>query len=154
VTEFAERRQQYDLILLRHVLEHTHHPVQLVARLADRLASNGVLYIEVPNLDSGCAKAFGRYWAGYYVPRHIFHYTVDSLSEIVRRAGLESEIGRNVMPMMGNMISILTGTDKTSNFVRFCGILLHPLQLIIEAMYRSSTCINARCRHSKAKIES
>jgi len=64
VTEFAERRQRYDLIVLRHVLEHTHHPVQLVARLADRLASNGVLYIEVPNVDSGCAKVFGKYWPG------------------------------------------------------------------------------------------
>jgi 2-polyprenyl-3-methyl-5-hydroxy-6-metoxy-1,4-benzoquinol methylase len=153
VTEFAERRQQYDLIVLRHVLEHTHYPVQLVARLADRLASNGVLYIEVPNLDSGCAKVFGKYWPGYYVPRHIFHYTVDSLSEVVRRAGLEGEIGRNEMPWMGNLIAILTGTDKASNFVRLCGILLHPLQLIVEAIHRSSTCINARCRHGNARIE-
>jgi len=153
LTAFAEQHQQYDFIMLRHVLEHTHHPVQLLKYLAGRLAPDGVIYIEVPNLNSGCAKIFGKYWKGYYVPRHIFHYTVDSLAEIIQQAGLEAEIGRNEMPLTGNTISILTGIDKTNVFVQFCGILLYPLQLAIEAICRSSTCINARCRHTNTITE-
>jgi 2-polyprenyl-3-methyl-5-hydroxy-6-metoxy-1,4-benzoquinol methylase len=152
-TAFAGQRQKYDLIILRHVLEHTHHPVQLMKFLSERLAPDGVVYIEVPNLDSGCAKVFGKYWKAYYVPRHIFHYTKDSLAEIVERAGLEAEVGRNETPLMGNTISILTGADKSNVLVQGLGVLLHPIQLAIEALYRSSTCINARCRHPKAAIQ-
>lgn len=146
---FAEQHQQYDLIIVRHVLEHTHHPVQLVKYLSEHLAQDGLIYIEVPNLDSGCAKVFGKYWKGYYVPRHIFHYTIASLTEIVDRAGLVAKIGRNEMPLMGNILSILTGLDKTNVFVQGIGILLHPVQLAIETLYRSSTCINARCKYPK-----
>lgn len=151
-TAFAEQNQQYDLIIVRHVLEHTHHPVQLVKCLSERLAPDGIIYIEVPNLGSGCAKVFGKYWKGYYVPRHIFHYTIDSLTDIVRCAGLEGEVGRNEIPLMGNSIWILTGADKSNVFVQCLGILLYPIQLGIEALYRSSTCINARCRHPNTAI--
>src|ERR1035437_4431924 len=52
--DFPKQDQAYDLIILRHVLEHTHHPVDLVRDLAARLTPDGVIYIEVPNLDSGC----------------------------------------------------------------------------------------------------
>jgi 2-polyprenyl-3-methyl-5-hydroxy-6-metoxy-1,4-benzoquinol methylase len=147
---FTEKPQQYDLIILRHVLEHTHHPVQLLKYLAARLAPDGVIYVEVPNLDSGCAKIFGKYWKGYYVPRHIFHYTIDSLTEIAKRAGLNAETGRNEMPLMGNMVSILTGADKSNILIQCLGILLYPIQVVIETLFRSSTCINARCRRAIA----
>lgn len=148
LTALSELHHQYDLIILRHVLEHTHHPVELVKNLSRLLAPNGVIYIEVPNLDSGCAKIFGKFWKNYYVPRHIFHYTIDSLNEIISRAGLDAEIGRNEMPLMGNTISIMTGVSQSNTFVQFLGVLLHPFQLGIEALAQSSTCINAKCRHS------
>ncbi|GJQ53379.1 MAG: methyltransferase [Anaerolineaceae bacterium] len=150
---FAEQHvnTKYDIIILRHVLEHTYHPVNLIKYLSERLDADGVIYVEVPNLDSGCAKIFGKYWKGYYVPRHIYHYTINSLKEIANLCELEVEIGRNEMPLMGNTISILTGADKSNTFVQGLGILLHPVQLAIEALYRSSTCINARYRRLKYK---
>jgi 2-polyprenyl-3-methyl-5-hydroxy-6-metoxy-1,4-benzoquinol methylase len=143
---FQDHEQRYDLIILRHVLEHTHHPVDLVRFLGSRLAVDGVLYIEVPNLDSGGAQVFGTKWKGFYVPRHIFHYTVASLTEIVERAGLTAEIHRNEMPLMGNTVAILTGADQSNVLVQGLGVLLHPVQLLIEKWHGSSTCINARCR--------
>lgn len=149
LSAFAEQHKLYDLIILRHVLEHTHHPVDLVKKLSEHLSHDGVLYIEVPNLDSGCAKIFGKYWKLYYVPRHLYHYTIPSLTEVVKRAGLDPEIGRNELPLMGNTFSILTGANQSNVFVQLLGVLLHPLQLLIETWYRSSTCINAKCRHKE-----
>ena len=145
-TAFTRHHQQYDLIIARHVLEHAHHPVRLVKQLSERLTSNGILYIEVPNLDSGCATFFGKHWRGYYVPQHIFHYTIESLAEVTKRAGLEAEMGRTEMPLMGNMVAILTGANMTSVVVRCLGVILHPCQLAIEAFCKSSTCITARCK--------
>lgn len=146
-TKFKKINQRYDVIILRHVLEHTHHPIELLKFLKKRLSINGILYIEVPNLDSGCAKIFGKYWKGYYVPRHIFHFTIDSLKEIIEKAGLFADIRKNESPLMGNTISILTGLKSTNIFVQGFGIFLYPFQLSIESLYKSSTCLNARCRH-------
>jgi 2-polyprenyl-3-methyl-5-hydroxy-6-metoxy-1,4-benzoquinol methylase len=153
LSAFTKQQQQYDLIIVRHVLEHTYHPVQLVQYLANRLSPEGAIYIEVPNLESGCAKIFNKYWKLYYVPRHIFHYTVSSLMEIVHQAGLEGKVGRTNMPLMGNTISIMTGAGKTNLFVQFLGILLYPIQLAIEVLYRSSSCISIRCTHTEAPIQ-
>ena len=146
---FQGHEQRYDLIILRHVLEHTHHPVDLVRLLGTRLADDGVLYIEVPNLDSGGAQVFRTKWKGFYVPRHIYHYTVASLTEIVERAGLTAEIHRNDMPLMGNTVAILTGADQSNVLVQGLGVPLHPVQLLIEKWHGSSTCVNARCRHPR-----
>jgi len=146
VTTFAATDQTYDLIILRHVLEHTHHPIDLVRFLGSRLKPTGILYIEVPNLNSGCARFFKNKWKGYYVPRHIFHYTSESLHHIITSAGLEGKIEKNEMPVMGNMLSILFGLNKSNPLVQFSGILLHPFQLLLEALNSSSTCINVKAR--------
>lgn len=148
VRAFAATNQTYDLIILRHVLEHTHHPVDLIRFLGSRLKPEGVLYIEVPNLRAGSARIFKNKWKGYYVPRHIFHYTSDSLHHIITAAGLEGKIEKNEMPLMGNMLSILFGLNKSSRLVQFSGILLHPFQLLIETFHSSSTCLNVKARRA------
>ena len=137
--------KKYDLIFLRHVLEHSHRPVNLLKKLASVLSAGGVLYIEVPNLNSGCAKFFGRNWKLFYVPRHINHFTKESLRTICLKAGVIPEIGENEMPLMGNTFAIFFNLDQSNFFVKIAGILLHPIQMIIEFCYRSSSCINAKC---------
>src|SRR5204863_5133583 len=149
VSDFDNKDRKYDLIILRHVLEHTHHPVELVRKLGNRLTENGILYIEVPNLESGCAKVFKKNWKLYYVPRHIFHYTTSSLADIVSTAGLNATIGRNEQPFMRSTISILTGIKCTGFIIQLFGILLHPVQLLIEKLYGSSTCNNSACTSGK-----
>lgn len=143
---FEQTAQLYDLIVLRHVLEHTHDPVGLITMLGERLTPSGRLYIEVPNLDSGCGRIFATHWKLYYVPRHIYHYTRQSLAEIIERAGLQATIAGNEMPMMGNTFAIMTGMDQGNIVAKGIGVILHPLQLLIERLHGSSTCLNAVCR--------
>jgi 2-polyprenyl-3-methyl-5-hydroxy-6-metoxy-1,4-benzoquinol methylase len=148
--DFAKMTQRYDLIFLRHVLEHTHRPVELIRLLASRLQPTGVLYIEVPNLRSGCARVFGGKWKGYYAPRHIFHFTRESLAEIIELAGLQGRVEKTEMPLMGNMVAILFGLKKENRLVQFLGILLHPVQLGIEFFSGSSSCLGVRATPSPA----
>jgi ubiquinone/menaquinone biosynthesis C-methylase UbiE len=139
-------KKKYDLIILRHVLEHSHRPVDLLKKLASVLSKKGgVLYIEVPNLNSGCAKFFGHNWKLFYVPRHINHFTNESLRTVCLKAGLHPEIGENEMPLMGSTIAIFFNLDHSNFFIKIVGIVLHPIQMIIEFCYRSSSCINAKC---------
>lgn len=146
VNDISESNNLYDLIILRHVLEHSYHPISLIKDLSQRLAIDGVLYIEVPNLNSGCARIFGKYWKLYYVPRHIFHFTKSSLQEVIEKAGMTAVIEGNEIPLMGNTISIITGLKQDNLFVQLLGILFHPFQLVIEFFFQSSSCINAKCK--------
>jgi SAM-dependent methyltransferase len=144
--EFADVKINYDFIFLRHVLEHSHDPVSLIKKLGSLLNPDGILYIEVPNLDSGCARIFKNHWMPFYVPRHIFHFTEDSLSNIICESNLDFKIGRNEAPLMGNTFAILTGINKAKAWVKIVGIFLHPLQILIEKLYGSSSCIHAICK--------
>jgi len=135
IDEFNRAKEKYDIIFLRHVLEHTYHPVELLQLLADRLQENGVLYIEVPNLKAGCARVLGRKWLGYYLPRHIFHYTPESLFSVVSKAGLYGRVERNEMPLMGNIIANLLNLNKANWMVQSTGIFLHPMQVLVEMFF-------------------
>ena len=140
---------KYDLIILRHVLEHTHDPVSLIQYLRKYLSDSGILYVETPNLDSGCSNFFKKYSSLFYVPRHIFHFTAKSLALVIDEAELNYEIRKNEMPIMGNIFAILTGAKAENFFVKIIGIFLYPFQLAIETFYNSSTCINAICYKQK-----
>lgn len=79
-----------DLATMFHVIEHVDDPRAVVGRIARWLAPGGVLAIETPNLDSLDARLFReRHWGGYHFPRHWNLFTAQTLSRVLRDAGLE-----------------------------------------------------------------
>ena len=139
----AASANQYDLIILRHVLEHSHDPVSLIAELGSHLTQDGIIYVEVPNLESACARLFGSNWQGWYVPRHIFHFNRMSLEKVIQSAGLDGKVGKTELPQMGNFIALATGASLHNFWVKLAGGVLHPIQLLIEALNGSSSCLYA-----------
>ena len=71
--------EAYDVITLFHVLEHIHSLRKTVKRLVNRLKSNSYIVIAVPNPESADAKHYGSDWAGYDVPRHLYHFSQKSM---------------------------------------------------------------------------
>lgn len=65
IEDLASIGGTYDFIRLNHVVEHLRDPVEALERVARHLASDGVLYIEVPNIIG---------YAAVKSPGHIFHY--------------------------------------------------------------------------------
>jgi SAM-dependent methyltransferase len=78
----------FDRIQLKHVLEHLPEPVATLRRLCGRLAAGGRMLIAVPNADSAQAETFGEFWIGYDMPRHLWHFTPATLTELTASAGL------------------------------------------------------------------
>ncbi len=78
---------RFDLVTAMHVVEHVPDPVRLVRRMADWLAPGGLLIIEVPNADGLGARLFGRAWSGLELPRHLSHFSPETLRRVVERAG-------------------------------------------------------------------
>lgn len=78
----------FDVITLFHVLEHVHALEKTLSDLILRLNSNGVLFLALPNYKSADAQYYQRYWAGYDVPRHLYHFDQKSVFHLARKYGL------------------------------------------------------------------
>jgi len=81
-------KEKYDIIAMRHVLEHINSPVPILERIFDKgLKSGGFLFLKLPRLDSWEVKLFGKYWHGLDLPRHRMHYTKDGIINILHTIG-------------------------------------------------------------------
>jgi SAM-dependent methyltransferase len=149
VDEFWNTDQKYDFIILRHVLEHNHHPVAFIKAFRDRLTPHGILFIEVPNLNSWYARKASNFMNSYSVPFHIFHYTVVSLKQVLYASGLESDIHTSEMPLMGGVFQAIFNL-KRSIFTQLVGVALNPLQIIFSEIY-GAPCLDAVCRIPQLK---
>jgi SAM-dependent methyltransferase len=81
--------ESFDLITMDHVVEHLSEPSVALSSIARWLKPGGRLFIACPNFASIERKWFGRFWTGLDVPRHLFHFTPETLEALARDAGLE-----------------------------------------------------------------
>ena len=73
----------FDVITLWHVLEHVHQLHAYLDTFYSLLADNGTLIIAVPNYTSYDAEAYSANWAAYDVPRHLYHFSPQSMSSLL-----------------------------------------------------------------------
>ena len=81
-SDFLTKKEQpahYDCITLWHVLEHIHRLDETMSKIKNEMKGDGVLILALPNCNSFDARKYGKYWAAYDLPRHIFHFTKDSV---------------------------------------------------------------------------
>lgn len=74
--------QKFSIITLWHVLEHVPDYDQYITKIKTLLNPNGTLIIAVPNFNSFDAKYYKSYWAAYDVPRHLWHFSIFSITSI------------------------------------------------------------------------
>ena len=79
---------KFDAITAWHVLEHVPNPLELATWAKTQLNDNGIFQATVPNLASWQAQRYGRHWLHLDVPRHLFHFTPDTLRALLDKAGL------------------------------------------------------------------
>jgi 2-polyprenyl-3-methyl-5-hydroxy-6-metoxy-1,4-benzoquinol methylase len=81
----ALQAQKFDVITLWHVLEHVHQLNETLEWLTEHLNENGTIIIAVPNPQSFDASKYGRFWAAYDVPRHLYHFTKGSMKQLLEK---------------------------------------------------------------------
>jgi 2-polyprenyl-3-methyl-5-hydroxy-6-metoxy-1,4-benzoquinol methylase len=81
----------FSVITLWHVLEHLSSPELYIDRLSQLLTKDGRLVVAVPNYKSYDAQYFHEFWAAYDVPRHLWHFSKDSISRIFTKFDFEIE---------------------------------------------------------------
>src|SRR5687768_2044001 len=77
---------EFDLVILWHVLEHVPDPRGTLREIGRVLKPGGTLLVAVPNFGSLEARSAGPGWFHLDVPRHLTHFTFRSLSEALGAA--------------------------------------------------------------------
>ncbi len=80
----------FDAVTLWHVLEHVPDPDALLREIHRVLRPGGVLLASVPNFGSAEARATGAGWFHLDVPRHLWHFTPETLEKALAAAGLQA----------------------------------------------------------------
>lgn len=81
--------EKFDIITLFHVLEHVHGLRKAVKNIINLLKSNGYILIALPNHQSPDALKYKEYWAGWDVPRHLYHFDQNSFYNLAGIFDLE-----------------------------------------------------------------
>lgn len=135
---FKLPHQSYNAITLWHVLEHIHTLHEYFAAFRNLLQPNGKLFIAVPNYTSYDAQYYQQFWAGYDVPRHLYHFSPQSMQLLAAQYGFVIE---KHLPMWfdSTYVAMLSEQYKTgkNNFLKayFIGMLSNA-----KAMFNVKKC--------------
>lgn len=104
--------QSFDAITMWHVLEHVHDLHHYMAQLKKLLMPRGVLFIAVPNYTGYDAKVYKEFWAGYDVPRHLYHFSPTAITQLLLQHGMQL---KDIKPMWYDSfyVSMLSENYKT-----------------------------------------
>ena len=97
----------FDLITLIHALEHVLDPVDILRRLATRLAAGATLFVQVPD---GARTPYD-----LVIADHLLHFTLDTLGLAARRAGIEPvELSDAVLPKELSLVGRAGGSETSA----------------------------------------
>jgi 2-polyprenyl-3-methyl-5-hydroxy-6-metoxy-1,4-benzoquinol methylase len=109
----------FDVITMWHVLEHVPNLEEYIIELKRLLKPSGTIIIAVPNFKSFDAEYYGKFWAAYDVPRHIWHFSKTAIDKLFSEKKMKLV---EVLPMKFDSfyVSLLSEKYKTGkmNFVR------------------------------------
>ena len=111
--------QKYDVITLWHVLEHVHSLNDTIIKLGNVLAKSGVVIIAVPNHESLDALIYKQNWAAYDVPRHLYHFSKQTLEILMKKHGFSLS---GIKPMFFDSFYVSMISENNLNKNKFLGL--------------------------------
>jgi 2-polyprenyl-3-methyl-5-hydroxy-6-metoxy-1,4-benzoquinol methylase len=97
--------ESFDLVLMSHVLEHVHDPLDTLGEIKRVLRTGGTLVVTTPNADSWGHRHFGSSYVSLEPPRHLQIFNGNTLTAVANRAGFAQ--------------STVSSTLRTTPFVFF-----------------------------------
>jgi 2-polyprenyl-3-methyl-5-hydroxy-6-metoxy-1,4-benzoquinol methylase len=92
VTELSDRElpaESFDVVTQFGYIEHEWYPLAGMRAAHRVLRPGGITVIKTPNYASWNRHIRGVEWCGYHIPGHCNYFTPRTLSELLRKAGLE-----------------------------------------------------------------
>ena len=110
--------ESLDAITLWHVFEHIDNQEDILQIFHNKLKTNGLLIIAVPNPTSYDAQHYKEFWAAYDVPIHFWHFSKKAIEILFQRENMRLE---KVLPMKFDSfyVSLLSEKYKTGKMNYF-----------------------------------
>lgn len=137
-TLFDLPANRYDAITLWHVLEHVHQLHPYLEQLKKLLTKEGKIFIAVPNYTSADAAAYRNYWAAYDVPRHLYHFTPQSIDVLVQQHGMKI-VAKKPMWFDSFYISLLSSKYHRGS-ASWIGAGINGLRSTISTLLNADRC--------------
>ncbi|GEM_PF-1845396 len=126
----------FDAVTMHHTLEHVQNPRATLNEINRILKEKGELVISGPNVQNWERWFFGKFWWGWDVPRHLWHFSPNTLSKLLVQCGFSVTkivYQADMYELPRNMLNILTGyLPRHSPFFKK---ILDPEQLRIVTKY-------------------
>jgi SAM-dependent methyltransferase len=95
IVDFLSRREPFDIMTLFHVLEHIPDAAGLMQLVHAGLRPQGIVLIEVPDVEGGLARLRGDAWE-YWLDHHVHYFSRRSLLRLMGPLGFELVYARNL----------------------------------------------------------
>jgi len=106
------KNDSFDVITMWHVLEHVAALPERIDEIVRLLKNDGVLLVAVPNSDSFDANYYGKFWAAYDVPRHLYHFSPVTIKRLFEKHGF---ILQKSFPMKFDAFYVSLLSEKYKN---------------------------------------
>lgn len=80
-------KRKFDVIILKHVLEHISNPKPFLKKIHRLLVSRGILLVACPNIGSLMARIFLDRWYGLQPQQHRWQFTPKTLPNLLKENG-------------------------------------------------------------------
>lgn len=84
------QKETFDVVTIRHVIEHLENPSVILDQIRARLRADGLLIVVVPNIDCLGRFLFDTRWS-WILPWHCLYFNPHSLKMLVEQAGFQVE---------------------------------------------------------------
>lgn len=109
-----------DAVVLWHVLEHLPHPGKTLAEIRRILRPGGRLILAVPNFASWQAGRAGADWFHLDLPRHLYHFSPETLSILLHRYGFAKQSYRHFAALQNPFGWLQSWFNQASQSPRNC----------------------------------
>jgi SAM-dependent methyltransferase len=106
----------FDVVVMLHVLEHVANPEALLRLVNRLLRDEGLLVVEVPNINAGHVLRPGLRRHILHLPFHLVHFTPGGLAQVLSRSGFQ--IRDLIIPFGPPAAPLLTGYERVRDLVR------------------------------------
>jgi len=135
----------FEVITMWHVLEHVHNLNEAFEKIVSLLKEKGKLIIAVPNPTSYDAKHYKMTWAAWDIPRHLYHFTPDTINKFLLKHKIKL-VETKPMYFDSFYVSLLSEKYKGSNALTgLCKGLLNGLLSNIKGRGKSTSSLIYIC---------
>jgi 2-polyprenyl-3-methyl-5-hydroxy-6-metoxy-1,4-benzoquinol methylase len=132
--------KKFDIIFMRHVLEHLLNIKKFLKKIKNNLRSNSsYLIIEVPNINSIWRKIMKKRWPGYFYPYHNYVFSQNYLKKFFLENGYTVINETRLEPPIFGTFFLTFGINRI--YCKILSMFIYPIQFFVSKIFLSSESI-------------